>query len=518
MVYVHDGSESASDSFIFDVNDPAGTGPESQLFSLSVNPVNDAPTLDVNIGTTVDEGAAKLLSAAELSASDPDNTAAEIVYTVTTGPQHGQLELTTNLGQAIAGFTQEDLAAGRVVYVHDGSESASDSFIFDVSDPAGAGPESQLFSLSVNPVNDAPTLDVNLGTTVDEGAAKLLSAAELSASDPDNTAAEIVYTITAGPQHGQLELSTNLGQAIAGFTQEDLAAGRVVYVHDGSESASDSFIFDVNDPAGTGPESQLFSLSVNPVNDAPTLDVNIGTTVDEGAAKLLSAAELSASDPDNTAAEIVYTVTTGPQHGQLELSTNLGQAIAGFTQEDLAVGRVVYVHDGSESASDSFIFDVNDPAGAGPESQLFSLSVNPINDAPTLDVNTLTIQEGQSKLVGPQTLAASDPDTGPESLTFTIGDLSGGRFERVTDPGTAISTFTQADINGALIRFVHDGGEQPPAYTVTLGDGVETVGPVQADVSFTGSNDAPVVEDVAAAAVEDGAAVTGRVRWRRCGR
>ena len=380
----------------------------------------------------------------------------------------------------------------------DAGDTATVVVDYTMSDDEGVGSAAQA-TITVTGVNDAPVVQDVSASAVEDGpqVTGLFLGDDV---DADDDGVALTYSIVSLPTEGVVvDIDDNVFTFDPGDDFQDLADG---------ETRDVTFGYTARDSNGGVSNIGTVTVTVTGVNDAPTLDVNAGTTVDEGAAKLLSVVELSASDPDNTVAEIVYTVTTGPQHGQLELTTNLGQAIAGFTQEDLAAGRVVYVHDGSELASDSFIFDVSDPVAAGPESQLFSISVNPVNDAPTLDVNTLTIQEGQTKLVGPQTLAASDPDTGPESLTFTIGDLSGGRFERVTDPGTAISTFTQADINGALIRFVHDGGEQPPAYTVTLGDGVETVGPVQADVSFTGSNDAPVVEDVAAAAVEDGAAVT----------
>jgi len=50
----------------------------------------------------------------------------------------------------------------------------------------------------------APTIDTNTGAEVDEGGSVTLTTSELSASDEDNTAAELTYEITAGPDNGML--------------------------------------------------------------------------------------------------------------------------------------------------------------------------------------------------------------------------------------------------------------------------------------------------------------------------
>ena len=68
----------------------------------------------------------------------------------------------------------------------------------------------------------------------------------LSAWDDRSSAESIVFTVTARPQHGYLELVTNPGRRINTFTQIDLAAGRVRYTHSGSErQLSDAFEFEV---------------------------------------------------------------------------------------------------------------------------------------------------------------------------------------------------------------------------------------------------------------------------------
>ena len=79
-------------------------------------------------GSTVVEGGTDTLITAELLFTDSEQPASSITYTVTSTPANGQLELTGNPGVAITSFTQAQIDAGEVVYIHDGSNTTTDSF------------------------------------------------------------------------------------------------------------------------------------------------------------------------------------------------------------------------------------------------------------------------------------------------------------------------------------------------------------------------------------------------------
>jgi hypothetical protein len=81
-------------------------------------------------------------------------------------------------------------------------------------------------------------------------------------------------------------------------------------------------------------------------------------------------------------------------------------------------------------------------------------------------------------------LSAGDVDNAAGGLTFTVSNLSGGRFELTSAPGVAIGSFTQADVAAGLVVFVHDGSRTAPAYTVLVSDGMLTDGPVTAGITF----------------------------------
>ena len=130
--------------------DSAGTAP--------VADVNFAPVLAVNTGITVSEGAQASITSAMLQSTDADHGPTQLTYTLQSLPAHGRIELSTAPGMAISSFTQAQVDAGLVRYVHDGSETTADALLFIVSDAAGATTTASTLNIIVTPVNDAPAL------------------------------------------------------------------------------------------------------------------------------------------------------------------------------------------------------------------------------------------------------------------------------------------------------------------------------------------------------------------------
>ncbi len=271
---------------------------DTDSLNIDITPLNDAPSVTTNTGLTVDEGdTGSVVTQAMLEATDPDNTAGQITYTLTTAPSNGTLRLSGTPVAVSGTFTQADINANNLTYDHDGSETTSDSFVFDVADPAPSGPTGVAFNITVNPVNDAPSVTTNTGLTVDEGdTGSVVTQAMLEATDPDNTAGQITYTLTTAPSNGTLRLSGTPVAVSGTFTQADINANNLTYDHDGSETASDSFVFDVADPAPSGPTSVAFNITVNPVNDAPTLtSVSTLGPVNEDTQIIITYAQLAAA-------------------------------------------------------------------------------------------------------------------------------------------------------------------------------------------------------------------------------
>ena len=160
---------------------------------------------------------------------------------------------------AVTSFTQAQIDAGEVVYVHDGSNTTTDSFTFDVDDGQGNAVTGETFGLTITAVDDTAPVQVNnAGSTAVEDGSDTLITAELLYTDSEQPASSVTYTVTGGLANGQLELTGNPGVAVTSFTQAQIDAGEVVYVHDGSNTTSDSFTFDVDDGQGNAVTGETF--------------------------------------------------------------------------------------------------------------------------------------------------------------------------------------------------------------------------------------------------------------------
>ena len=204
---------------------------------------------------------------------------------------------------------------------------------------------------------------VNNVLQIDENDSSVISSSELEVVDEDNSPDELVFNITTQPVQGRLELSTDPGVAISTFTQEDIDNDRIVYVHDGSESPTETFAYTVDDGVGTV-TSGSFTLSVAPVNDAPQVVSTVMPNVLEGGTVVIDSSHLQIFDPDNVASELIVEITNRPNNGYLALVTEQATEILSFTQQQVSDGLVVFVHNGNEPAAEGFQFSIRDIHGA----------------------------------------------------------------------------------------------------------------------------------------------------------
>lgn len=104
---------------------------------LSAEVRNIPPTLAGDFNLVVRRGRAVGIAREDLDAVDPDDSAADLVYSVT-NPTCGFISLKSAPANAVDRFTQADIDAGSVVFTHDGSTGARASFDVVVADHAGA--------------------------------------------------------------------------------------------------------------------------------------------------------------------------------------------------------------------------------------------------------------------------------------------------------------------------------------------------------------------------------------------
>ena len=119
-----------------------------------------------------------------------------------------------------------------------GGEIATDTFTYTVSDGLDASSEATV-TVKVTGINDAPVLN-SFTLTILEGGTTVLSNGDLDVTDPDSTS--FFYSVQ-NVTGGQFEVLNGdddwVSAPTGGFTDAQIAAGGVRFVHDGGEAAPD---------------------------------------------------------------------------------------------------------------------------------------------------------------------------------------------------------------------------------------------------------------------------------------
>ena len=97
--------------------------------------------------------------------------------------------------------------------------------------------------------NVPPTLAGDFDLLVDKGGSVVITTAVLTAVDPDDDAADLTYTIS-NMSNGFVAQSDALSKPIQKFTQENLEAGKICFVHNNTETILAGFDVVVTDASG----------------------------------------------------------------------------------------------------------------------------------------------------------------------------------------------------------------------------------------------------------------------------
>jgi VCBS repeat-containing protein len=419
FVYTHNGSQNLSDRFTYRASDGNAT---SKLVTVSVTvmPTSGNPPVAVDDRIVVKEGgtANRLTTGStRLTDNDTDPDLPGDVLTVETtpvvAPAHGTVQLNPD---------------GTFLYTHDGSETLTDSFVYALVDSIGLTDTATVF-ITIEPVNDPPVITVNTSIVLLEGGQQTITVAHLKATDVDSPDIELVYTVTGAPLHGRLELTSKPGVVAKTFTQADINANRLIYIHNNSNTIADSFTFSLSDGGkdGTLPVTGTFNIQITPVIDFPVAvadAVSVGqggsaTQLDSGAFTVLANDILGESDT------LTAILVDGPLHGSLTLNAD---------------GTFSYTHNGSENFADRFTYQVSDGLNLSEPVEV-AIAITPFNKAPvnilpgqqTTDINTaLFFTQGKDNLI-----QVSDPDAGATPIqvrlqvsagTLTLSGVAGLTF------------------------------------------------------------------------------------------
>jgi VCBS repeat-containing protein len=425
FTYTPDADYNGPDSFTFKANDGSEDSNTASV-SITVTPVNDAPTADASSKTTAEDTAVS----GNVSGHDVENSA--LTYTVVTEPEHGTLILNP---------------IGTYTYTPDPNYNGPDSFTFKTNDGSLDSVPATV-TITVTPVNDTPSA-VNSGVTTNEDTPIQNS---VSANDVDKDT--ITYTVVTEPEHGTLILNPD---------------GTYTYTPDPNFNGEDTFTFEAND-GHNGKSTGTVTITVNPVNDAPVAHAGDQTTTED------TPVDGTVTGQDVESSTLTYTVVTEPEHGTLTLNPN---------------GTYTYTPDPNFNGSDSFTFKANDGTTDSAPAKV-DITVTPVNDAPGSENSTVNTAEDT-----PVSDKVKVSDVDGDSLIYTL----------VNEPEHGTIVFNP---DGTFTYTPNPNYNGPDSFTFTANDGQLDSSEATVEITVTPVNDAPTANAGTNTTLED-QPVTGTV-------
>jgi len=339
-------------------------------------------------------------------------------------------------------------ADGDFTYTANANYHGSDSFEYTINDPE-AGDDTATVNITVDAVNDAPVgYDDAKSTDEDTAATGNLLSDNGSGADSDVDGDTLAVTGAAfATAHGYVTITTN---------------GNYAYTPVANYNGTDSFDYTVNDGHG-GSDTATMSLTINAVNDAPSL-TNNGGSVDQDAVLTLTLAMLSASDVDNSASQLSFGIEALATHGTLELDNVAMTTSTSFTKQDIIDGKVTYTPDENYVGSDDFSFIATDGTNDLTETS-FDITVNTTGSTftGTSGADTLSGGSGNDSLYG---LADNDVLNG-----YADADLIyGGDGHDVLHGGAGVDNLYGGAGNDTFVYNTDDYGTKDTIYDFSTVD------------------------------------------------
>jgi len=434
-------------SFTYKVKDALGAvSANSATVTVNVLGVNDAPTA---VADTVSPSVGKsyTFTAAQLLGNDTDPDTA-----------YGDSVSIRSVGGATGGSVYLN-GDGTVTFTPVAGSDGSGSFTYVVKDSKGA--VSPAATVTIVPVNQAPTA-VNDTKTIVEDTPRTFAPSELTANDTD-------------PEHSALSFNS-VGNGVGGTAVLN-GDGTVTFTPEANFNGAASFTYTVKDAFGAvSANSATVTVNVLGVNDAPTA---VADTVSPsvGSSYTFTAAQLLGNDTDPDTA-----------YGDSISIRSVGGATGGTVHLN-SDGTVTFIPTTAFTGG-SFTYVVKDSKGA--VSPAATVTIVPVNQAPTAVNDTKTIVEDNSRTFTADDLTYNDIDPEHSPLSFNSVDNAVGGTVVLNGDGTV--TFTPEE---------NFNGEASFTYTVKDSLGAVSANSAVVTVNVLAEDDVPVAGDDAYTTNED---------------
>ena len=404
--------------------------------TVTVLNVNSAPSFTVGPNQTVNQNAgAQTVNPWATAISDGDGGTQTLTFAVTGNTNPGLF----SAGPAVS-------STGALTYTPAANASGTVTITVTLSDDGGTAnggvdtSAPQTFTITVNPVNDAPSFTAGPNQTVNEdsGSQTVVGwAAAISPGPADEAGQALTFQVTGNTNAGLFSAAP----AVA-------ANGTLTYTPAANANGAATLTVVLKDDGGTangGTDTsapQTFTITVNAVNDAPSFigGPNQAVNEDPGPQTVNPWATAISAGPPNEAGQTLAFAITGNTNPALFSAgpTISATGVLGYTPAANANGAAtltVVLKDSGGTANGGA--DTSAP-------QTFTITVNPVNDPPVAQAKTAEAQANM-RIVGLSGLLAgvTDADTGVNGCapTFTVASLTSGAGGTVSNLNAATGTF-----------------------------------------------------------------------------
>ena len=421
-----------------------GATPDTETFSVSVSAVNDAPQITSSAGTSATES---VQYSYQLSVTDVDNSSGQLNYALSNAPS----------GMSIS-------SSGLITWTPDNGVSSSGTVTVTVTDQEPLQ-DSENFSISVTAVNTGPTITSTAGTSATEDI-EYTYTLSISDDDDSNNGTDITFALSDAPS-GMVVSSTGVITWTPAEGQADVSSITITVSDGGEDSAA--------------ADSEVFSISVTAVNDAPSITSTAGTSATED---VQYSYQLSVSDPDDSGSNLSYSLSNAPD----------GMAVS-------SSGLISWTPDNDDSSSGEVTVSVSDGGedGAVAATEDFTISVTAVNGAPSITSTAGT--SATEDVLYQYTLSISDEDDSNNGtdLTFSLSNAPSGMS--VSSTGVITWTPSEGQGNASSIQItVSDGGED------SVASASETF-----SITVTAVNDGPAITSTAVTTATESVAYSYQV-------
>ncbi|HHX8307224.1 TPA: tandem-95 repeat protein [Vibrio diabolicus] len=401
--------------------------------TVTVNAVNDTPVVESNIADqTLAEDFTPYTIDLNTAFSDVDNVDGELTFSVS-----GNSNIQVAIVNGIATFTPT------------ADWNGSETLTFTATDPSGES-ISQTVNFTVAPVadivadkatvvEDTPTIIKVLGNDTFEGDDKVVSL------DTNNGPAN-------GPANGTVSVNPD---------------GSVTYTPNDNYHGTDSFTYIVT--SGGVSESTTVNVDVTPVNDAPVAKDDIATTQEDTAVTIDVLPNDTDVDDDKLSIE---SASVPKEQGTVEVVD----------------GKLVFTPAENFNGDAEITYIVTD--GQLTDEAKVVVSVNPVNDAPTIKVDAVEsiTEDAVSTDTVVATLTVRDTDTPEDQLTVSLENNSNGYFVLV---GNEVK-LTQAGVDAVNNDELN---LKDLTISASVSDGVNPTASDSDSLVVNRVNDAPTVDN-----------------------